>query len=99
MSSLWPSHGVLDDLCRRWRIAELAAFGSCVRGEQHAASDVDLVVRFELGEEWSSFDFARLVIELEAVFGRRVDLVEERTIVNPFIRRAVQKDRHVLYAA
>lgn len=93
-----PSHDVLEALCRRWRIAELAAFGSYARDDQSVASDVDLLVRFEPGEKWSSFDLARLLIELEAVFGRRVDLVEERTIVNPFVRRAVQKDRHVLYA-
>ena len=86
-------------LCRRWRIAELSLFGSAARGEAGPDSDIDLLVRFEEGEAWSTLDLARLVIELEQLLGREVDLVEERALENPFKREAILAGRRVLYAA
>lgn len=89
----------LAELCRRWRIAELAVFGSAARGEVRPTSDVDLLVSFHAGEHWSTLDLAQLIIELEKLLGRQVDLVEEKNLVNPFKRRAILSDRRILYAA
>ncbi len=89
----------LAELCRRWRISELAVFGSAARGEVQPASDVDLLVRFHADEHWSTLDLAKLIIELEYLFGRPVDLVEEKNLVNPFKRQAILSDRRILYAA
>lgn len=38
-------------------------------------------------------------IELEAIFGRRVDLVEKKALRNPFRRQAILAHQRVLYAA
>jgi len=86
-------------LCRRWKVAELSLFGSAARDEAGPDSDVDLLVRFEDGERWSTLDLARLVIELEQLIGREVDLIEDRAVENPFKRRAILAGRRVLYAA
>ena len=37
--------------------------------------------------------------ELEDVFGRKVDLVEEAALKNPFRRRAILREKEVVYAA
>jgi predicted nucleotidyltransferase len=47
-------------------------FGSVARGEAHSESDVDLLVDFEPGR--SLFDHAGLVIELEALLARKVEI-------------------------
>ena len=89
----------LAELCRQWHIAELAVFGSVARGDDSANSDIDLLVRFEPDEQWSLLDLAKMVIDFENFFGRSVDLVEERQLVNPFKRKAILEGRRILYAA
>jgi hypothetical protein len=48
-------------------------FGSVARGEERPDSDIDLLVEFELGR--SVFDHAGLWLELQALLGRKVDIV------------------------
>ena len=79
----------LADLLRRERdeILRIAAqhgatdvrvFGSAARGDSGQDSDVDFLVRMEAGR--SIFDLATLVVELEALLDRRVDVVPEDSI-------------------
>lgn len=51
-------------------------FGSVARGDASASSDVDLLVDLEPGR--SLLDHAALVLELEALLGRRVDVAVAR---------------------
>jgi hypothetical protein len=89
----------LDELCRRWQIRELALFGSMARGDARSESDVDLLVRFDAAAPWSAWDLLDLRSELAELFSREVDIVEERSLVNPFRRRSILRDKRVLYAA
>ena len=89
----------LREFCERWKVAELALFGSAARGDMTPDSDVDLAVTFLPEAEWSLFDFASMQIELQELFGRRIDLVEKGTIRNPFRRKSILRDLTVLYAA
>jgi len=85
--------------CDRWSIVELALFGSVARGEERPDSDVDLMARFAPGEDWDLHDLGRMKVELETLFGRDVDLVEQGTIQNPYRRERIERDLTVLYAA
>ncbi|MHB8799511.1 MAG: nucleotidyltransferase family protein [Thermoanaerobaculia bacterium] len=89
----------LESLCLRWGIRELSLFGSAIRSDFGPASDVDVLVSFSMGSSWSLLDLVRLNDELEALFGRRVDLVEKEAVRNPFRRRTILGDRRILYAA
>ncbi len=51
-------------------------FGSVARGEASAQSDVDLLVDLQPGR--SLLDHAALVVELEALLGRKVDVAVAR---------------------
>jgi predicted nucleotidyltransferase len=90
---------MLADVCRRWRVSELAVFGSVARGASRPDSDVDLLVSFQSDSPWSSLDLVDLREELAGLFGRRVDLVEESAIRNPYRRASILRDKSVLYAA
>lgn len=95
-----PIHAdVLADLARRWRLSEVAVFGSTARGEDGPDSDLDLLITFEDDAPWSLLDLATLKLELEEVSGRRVDLVERAALVNPYRRRSILRDARTLYAA
>ena len=82
------------------QVARLEAFGSAVTGRLHEASDVDLLVSFKSLPvlEHGSHYFG-LKNDLEALFGRHVDLLESDTVTNPYFLRAIESERVLLYAA
>jgi len=89
----------LADFCRRWRITELAFFGSVLRDDFRPDSDVDVLVTFEPDAPWSLWDLSSMRWELEEMFGRAVDLVEKKGLRNPFRRHAILTTQQVFYAA
>lgn len=64
-------------------------FGSVARGEESPASDVDLLVTLAPGR--TRLDLARLEARLERVLERRVDVVPDSGLREPF-RTAVLRD-------
>ena len=88
----------LAEVCRRYGVKELSLFGSSARGEMRPESDVDIMVEFEPGVRIGVIKFESLVDELEALAGRRVDLVTKRGL-KPWVRPEVIKDARVIYAA
>jgi len=89
----------LSDFCQRWRITELALFGSVLRDDFRSDSDVDILVTFAPDAPWSLWDLSRMRLELEEMFGREVDLVEKKGLRNPFRRQAILEGQRVIYAA
>lgn len=91
----------LDDLlawCRRAPIKKLWVFGS-VLGDWKPESDVDLLVEFVPGQEPDLFGRLDMQDDLEALLGRRVDLVPAAAVTNPFRRHSIWKSRREIYAA
>ena len=70
----------IADFCRRWRISELALFGSVLRDDFDPASDVDILVTFEPGADWSLLDHVRMEQELEGLLGRKIDLLSRKAV-------------------
>jgi hypothetical protein len=96
-----PPHIPLEQLarfCRRYQVRELALFGSMLRQEHHPDSDVDLLVSFQPGARVTFLTLARMQRELEALWGRKVDLVPKDGL-KPVIRDHVLATARVLYAA
>ncbi len=88
----------IAEFCQKWRIKELAIFGSAVRDDFRPDSDVDVLVVFHDDAGWSLFDHIKAEEELKQLFGRDVDLVERRTIRNPFRRHHILNHHEVIYA-
>lgn len=70
----------LDRFCEKWRIRELAVFGSASRGGMTEDSDIDLLVDFHEEADWSLLDHIEMEEELAALIGREVDLVTRRSV-------------------
>ena len=79
--------------CRKWEIAELSLFGSVLRDDFRPDSDVDVLVTFAQNAHWGFDQLLEMKGELEALFGRPVDMVERRLVDESpyYIRR-----RHIL---
>lgn len=96
----WPTDRIRE-LCRKWKVEELAVFGSALREDFGAGSDVDLLVRFAPEARWSLLDHARMERELEQILGRRVDLVTRDAIEespNWLVRREILGSARPIYA-
>ena len=89
----------IAEFCRKWLVTEFALFGSVLREDFSADSDVDVVVRLADDAPWSSFDWVEMTDELKSLFGRDVDLVEVTGLRNPIRRQEIMSTREVIYAA
>ncbi|HEX2190865.1 MAG TPA: nucleotidyltransferase family protein [Longimicrobiaceae bacterium] len=89
----------IEAFCRKWKVREFALFGSVLRDDFRPESDVDVLVTFEEGVGHSLFDLGEMNMELQALFGRPVDLVQKNRIENPFRRHHILANHRVLYAA
>ncbi|MBI2479152.1 MAG: nucleotidyltransferase domain-containing protein [Planctomycetia bacterium] len=87
----------IAEFARRWKIAELALFGSVLRDDFDADSDIDVLVSFDPAATWSLWDLTTMEDELAAIIGRKVDLVEKEGLRNPFRRQHILTGRTVIY--
>jgi len=94
---------LIRQICQRHGVEEMAIFGSALRPDFDADSDVDFLVRFRTGAEkpWMGH-FQDLEQELEAALGRPVDLVDWKGIEqsrNWIRRREILTTARTLFAA
>ena len=68
---------------------EVRLIGSMARGEAGPDSDVDLLVKWRSGS--SLFDQAGLMLELEELLGRKVDIASDGWL-KPRVRESVYRD-------
>ncbi|MGI8947166.1 MAG: nucleotidyltransferase family protein [Ornithinimicrobium sp.] len=90
----------LADLCRHFDVRRLSVFGSAMTDRfDECRSDVDFLVEFT-DSSAAGFD-ARFGLKeaLEALVGRRVDLVMPSAMENPYIAASVEATAEQLYAA
>jgi predicted nucleotidyltransferase len=64
----------LAEFCRRHRIRRLALFGSVLREDFRADSDIDVLVEFEPGARVGLIKLAGIELELSKLAQRKVDL-------------------------
>ena len=79
-------HEKRDDICAiaaKHGAFNIRIFGSVVRGEAGPDSDIDFLV--DAGPTTSSWFPAGLILDLEKMLGRRVEIVTEKAL-NPYIR-------------
>ena len=89
-------------LCHKYRVAKLWVFGSILTPRFNDNSDVDFSVDFDSeairreGIDWADtfFDFMH---ELEDVIGRKVDLVCDDSVSNPYFRKQLNSTKKLIY--
>jgi predicted nucleotidyltransferase len=70
----------LSDFCKRWQVAELSFFGSVVRADFTASSDVDVLVAYLPTAKRGLFEKIRMKEDLETLLHRNVNLVSKKAI-------------------
>ena len=92
---------VLEQFCEDWQITELSCFGSVLRDDFRADSDIDLLVSFAPDAKITFFDLDSLEQEFSKLFGDRpIDVVTRHSIENshnPIRRQNILQNSQILY--
>jgi predicted nucleotidyltransferase len=101
LDRLIEQRDAIGELCRRFGVERLAAFGSALTDQfDPQRSDVDFLVEFEAAGSVSRFDaFFGLKEGLEGLLGHSVDLVAPAALENPYFAQSFEDTRQELYAA
>jgi predicted nucleotidyltransferase len=89
---------LINKLCKSHKVKRLYAFGSVLTDKFNEQSDVDLIVDFS---DIQLLDYADnyfdLKFSLEDALKRSVDLLEEKAIKNPYFKKAIEKNKQLIY--
>ncbi|MCB1885603.1 MAG: nucleotidyltransferase domain-containing protein [Geminicoccaceae bacterium] len=100
-ASLHERRAAIEALCRRFGAVRLEVFGSARRGDfDPDASDADFLVTFAPDRRDDLAAFLDLKEALEALLGRRVDLVEREAVEasrNPIRRRRILAEAETVF--
>lgn len=76
-------------LAAQYGATDVRVFGSVARGDADESSDIDFLVRMSPGR--SAFDIGGLLMDLQDLLGRRIDVVTERGL-RPRMRERVLRE-------
>lgn len=88
----------LKKLCVKYNVLKLYIFGSMQSDKFREDSDIDFLVTFDKVdlEEYADnyFDFK---FSLADLFNRKIDLLEEKAIKNPYLKQSIDNTKELLY--
>jgi len=89
----------LVTLCNKYKVNRIFVFGSIAKGNFNPqTSDVDLIVELEdLPPNEKGEILMKLWSELEELFARKVDLVTNLNIRNPYLRNEIENSKFLIY--
>jgi predicted nucleotidyltransferase len=89
----------LNKACLTYKVEELYAFGSVLTDSFNSESDIDFIVSILSNDpiEYAE-NYFELKFELENIFKRKVDLLEQKAIRNKTFENLVNKKKMLVYA-
>ena len=75
-------------------------FGSACTDKFNKNSDIDILVAFkDISIEKYTDNYFELHYKLEQLFGRKIDLLTENSLSNPYLIKSIEETKQLLYAA
>ena len=100
MNDLFLKHkDSLIKLCKTLDIQRMNIFGSAVTAKFNDESDIDFLVKFSdslSGEQYSD-NYFKLHYKLREIFNRKIDIVTETTLSNPFFIESINNSKVLIY--
>jgi len=85
-------------LCGSYKVNSLFAFGSVVSDNFKSDSDIDMVVDIDAKDPLTYSDnYFNLKFQLEQLFKRKIDLLEQNAIKNPYLINQIEETKVLLY--
>jgi len=90
---------VIYQLCQQNKVKSLYAFGSVLTSRFSKKSDIDFVVEIDSDEPYEYADnYFNLKFALQDILNRKIDLLEEKSIKNKYIRANIEQSKKLIYA-
>jgi predicted nucleotidyltransferase len=90
----------LRELCKRYDLKTMYLFGSVCSDRFNNKSDIDILISFkEIPIEKYTDNYFELHYKLEELFKRKIDLLTENSLSNPFLIESIEETKQLLYAA
>jgi predicted nucleotidyltransferase len=85
----------IKSLLLKYGVKRAFLFGSVAKGTNSSESDVDLLYSFseELDIETYAINYFKLIDDLEKLLNKRVDLVAEKTLKNPYLIESINESK------
>lgn len=85
-------------LCKANKVASLFAFGSITTDQFNSESDIDLIIDIDESDplEYTDYYFA-VKDELSNILKRPIDLLENKSLKNPFLREQIEQTKVLVY--
>jgi hypothetical protein len=97
--SLKPYSAALNEVCKKYGVEKLYVFGSILSDHfDENESDVDFLVKFKQDEKMG-LSLLSMMLDLETLLHRKVDLIRERPFENEYFARSVEATKTLVYAA
>ena len=89
---------IIQDLCIKYHVNSLHAFGSVLTDKFNDQSDIDMIVSFQkIPLENYADNYFDLKFTLQDVLQRPIDLLEEQAIKNPYFLQHINKNKQLIY--
>lgn len=88
----------IKKLCLKNRVKSLFVFGSVLTDRFNVDSDIDLIVDIDEKDPISYSDYYfNLKVQLESLFKRQIDLLESKSLKNPYLKEEIDKTKVLIY--
>jgi predicted nucleotidyltransferase len=89
---------IIRGLCLKHKVSKLFVFGSVLSERFQKDSDIDFIVDFENVDLYNYADnYFDLKFSLEDLLERKVDLLENKAINNPYLRKSIDSSKRLIY--
>ncbi len=90
----------INQLCKNYKVKNMYAFGSVLTNRFDKNSDIDLLVTFDnVSLEIYADNYYDLKFSLEKLLNREIDLLEEKAIKNPYLKKSIDEHKKIIYAS
>lgn len=98
MSILDKNFSEITSLCSKHKVSKLFVFGSILTKRFNKSSDIDFLVDFDGVDIYEYADnYFGFKNSLENLFKRQIDLIENKAIKNPFLRKSIDSSKQLIY--
>ena len=88
----------LIQLCKMYEVKTMYVFGSACTDRFNENSDVDILISFkDIPVDRYTDNYFELHYKLEALFERKIDLLTENSLSNPYFIESIEETKHLLY--
>ena len=92
--------GELTQLCNTYSVKSMYVFGSVCTDKFNEESDIDFLISFaNLSIDDYTDNYFDLHYKLEGLFNRKIDLLTENSLSNPYFIRGIEQTKQLIYAA